>query len=515
MNNTKATPGDRVAFFIRFFWSYCQSGLLWSGFAIISKLRKAPGEPYMTPYLRRTLVLASAFIGSCLSTLAQGKEYQPSVQDADLLKSLYTGFKQQYQQELNDLPSRNRKDFQELYADRWKNIAEKFDKQEIYTAVAAQRYLDTLLYKIVDANPILKASPFHCYFSRSYIPNASYIGEGVILFNMGLFDRLDDESQVVFILCHEIAHYILKHQENSMEKYVMTMNSAEVQSQLRKIKGTEYHQKQQLEQLVKGLSFDSRRHSRDHEAQADSMGVELMRHTGFDLSGALTTLALLDGIDRVSFDTEAGLRRTFDASAYPFKRKWLYKEEGLLGGHAHVAETEISDSLKTHPSCPLRIKLLTPLVESGVNGGGSGAADAGKRGRSYLVDSVKFAMLKESFRYETIEYAFVSGEYTESLFLTLQLLKDRPSDIYLITQTGRVLNGLYQAQKAHRLSKVADLPSPDYPSNYNLLLQFVQNLYLEDIASLSYYYLSPWHPQLDDSPAFRKVYAESAGLVKQ
>lgn len=49
---------------------------------------------------------------------------------------------------------------------------------------------------------------------------------------------------------------------------------------------------------VKGLTFDSRRHSRDHEAQADSMAVELMRHTSYDLHGALTTLALLDSIDK-------------------------------------------------------------------------------------------------------------------------------------------------------------------------------------------------------------------------
>jgi hypothetical protein len=454
----------------------------------------------MNLYLCRTFVLAAVCTTCYLPTLAQGNEFLPSVQDSDLLKSLYTTYQQQYQKELKDLPSRNRKDFQELYADRWKNITEKFDKREIYTAVAAQQYLDTLVREIVRANPMLGEKPFRCYFSRSYIPNASYIGEGIILFNMGLFDRLDNESQAVFILCHEIAHYILRHQENSMNKYVTMMNSEEVQSQLRKIKGAEYHQKQQLDQLVKGLSFDSRRHSRDHEAQADSMGVQLMRHTSFDLTGALTALGLLDSIDKVSFNTEVCLQQTFDAAAYPFKKKWLKKEEGLLGGHTHIKEEEMSDSLKTHPSCPMRIKLLAPMISG--------------TGRRYLVDSVKFETLKEMFRYETIEYAYVSDEYTESLFLTLQLLRERPSDVYLVVQTGKLLNGFYQAQKEHRLSKVADLPSPGYPANYNLLLQFVQNLYLEDLASLSYYYLSRWHPQLDHSTAFKKVYDESVKIIK-
>jgi hypothetical protein len=30
---------------------------------------------------------------------------------------------------------------------------------------------------------------------RPHILNASYMGEGIILFNMGLFERLTDESQ--------------------------------------------------------------------------------------------------------------------------------------------------------------------------------------------------------------------------------------------------------------------------------------------------------------------------------
>ena len=450
----------------------------------------------MNPYLYRILVLAIACTSCYLSTLAQGKEFQPSVQDAGLLKSLYTVYQQRYQQELKELPSRNRKDFEELYADRWKNISKKFDKQEIYTAVEAQQYLDKLVREIVSANPMPGETSIHCYFSRSYIPNASYIGEGIILFNMGLFDRLDDESQVVFILCHEIAHYILRHQENSMEKYVTTMNSEEVQSKLRKIKGTEYHKKEQLDQLVKGLTFDSRRHSRDHEAQADSMGVELMRHTSFDLSGALTALSLLDGIDKTDFDTEASLLHTFNSTDYPFKKKWLHKEEGLFGGHAALQEEELADSLKTHPSCKLRIKLLTPMVVSGGMRGGR-------------ADPKRFDLLKGLFRYEVIEYSYACGEYSESLFLSLELLQQRGGDGYLIAQTGRLLNELFLARKNHTFGRVADLPSPEYSKNYNLLLQWLQNLYIEDLAAINYYFLGAWHPQLDSYSLFKQAYDQS------
>jgi len=466
-------------------------------------------------WLRHTLFnTILLFVGSVIfspTAWAQEKEFEPAAENAALLASLQNQYQLQFKDDLSQLPSANRKDYVEIYHERWKDIQEKFDKQEIYTAAEAQDYLDKLVSVIVKGNPELQNHPFHCYFSRSYIPNAAYIGEGIILFNMGLFDRLTDESQAAFILCHEISHYYLHHQERSIEKYVNTINSPEVQAQLRKIKGAEYHRREQLQSLAKGLTFDSRRHSRDHESEADSMAVVLMRHTTFALAGATSTLALLDSVDKDDFDAETYLQRTFNAGEYPFKKKWLAREEGLLGGHARLkweSQEGVADSLKTHPDCPLRIKLLMPLV--GARGPAFAKASAGEAGRAFLIDSAEFRQLQERSRYEIIEYAFASDEYTQSLWLALELLQQRPADAYAVAQVGRVLNGLYRAQKAHTLGKVVDLPAPDYQENYNSLLQFVQNLYLGDLASISYYFLRPHHPELDQYALFKKAFVDSA-----
>jgi hypothetical protein len=141
-----------------------------------------------------------------------------------------------------------------------------------------------------------------------------------------------------------------RHQEKSIDKYVTTLNSPEVQAQLRKIKGSE----------------------------ADSMAVELMRHTAFALTGATSKLALLDSVDEDRWDAEGYLQRVFNSSDYPFRKKWIALEEGLLGGHAHLkseGQSGLADSLKTHPDRGLRIKLIGPLVTGGdaslVAGGGT------------------------------------------------------------------------------------------------------------------------------------------------
>ncbi len=465
-------------------------------------MHPVPSRPY--PWVLSAVFLSIVLLFPSRFIHAQTGIFSPATEDVSLLSSLSGKYEKQYKDELEQLPSKNKKDYQELYTERWKNIKEKFDKKEIYTALPAQQYLDALVAEIEKANPTLRNHPFKCYFSRSGVPNASFIGEGIIVLNMGLFYRLNNESECAFVLCHEIGHYLLKHIDNSITQYVTTINSEEIQSQLRKINGSEYRKREQLQKLVKGLTFDSRRHSRDHESQADSMAVELMRPTRFDLTGALTALALLDTIDSDSLNTAACLQQTFNAKNYPFQKKWLAKEEGLLGGHARLETDKQADSLKTHPDCTLRIKLLTPQVNSGRTAGAS----------KNVVDPATFESLKKTFRYEIIEYAFASDDYSESLYYTLQLMQGNPSDPYLVAQTGRILNGVYAAQKTHTLSKVVDLPSPGTPPHYNLLLQFIQNLYLENIASINYNYLSQYHPQLDDYQPFKTAYNQSAQIVQ-
>jgi hypothetical protein len=91
-------------------------------------------------------------------------------------------------------------------------------------------------------------------------------------------------------------------------------------------------------------------------------------------------------------------------------------------------------------------------------------------------------------------------------------LQRRPADVYAVAQVGRVMNGLYQAQKGHTLGRVVDMPAPFYPENYNALLQFVQNLYLGEVASISYYFLKAHHPEMDRYALFRKSFEESARI---
>lgn len=423
----------------------------------------------------------------------------PAPQNEATLTSLAAKFEKKYRDFISTLPSENKKDYAEIYQHSWENVKEKFNKREIYTSTSAQQYLDALVSEIKNSNPSLQPLSFDCFFSRSGVPNASYIGEGVILFNMGLFTKLRNESQAAFVICHEISHFYLKHNDSRITKYITLLNSDAVQKELYKIKNSEYKKRQELDKLLEGLSFSTMRHSRDHEGQADSMALVFMRHTRFDVNESLTALALLDSIDADNIEMGDCLQKAFDSKEYAFRKKWLQKEEGLLGGHAQLeTDNSLEDSLKTHPDCLLRVKMLEPEVKRIQN-----------RGKQNINNHATFEELKKVFNYEIIEYAFTSGNYTRSLFYTMKFLQSNSSDPYLIMQAGKIFNGFYTGQKTHTLGKLIDLPSPFFSNGYNQLLQFVQNLYLKDFSQISYYFLKQYNPSLDYYIPFRDTYNAS------
>lgn len=439
--------------------------------------------------------------------ISQQKLFEPSNDNAAFLEEATLTLTDRYNRRIKDLPGKNRDAFIKIYRTRWDHINDIFRKNEIYTNRQAQRFLDGMAGEVVRSNPLLQSLEFNCYFSKSWVPNAACLGEGLILLNLGLFTRLDNESQAAFILCHEMAHLYLQHSEKSIEDYVSTINSKEFQAELKNIKKLDYGKRSEVEKLVKGITFQTRRHGRDHEQSADSMAIVLMRNTRFDLSQSLTAMALLDSVDIVPYNMEELLERCFGTDEYPFQRRWLKKEEGLLGGHAILQKDEqLADSLKTHPDCQKRLHYLEIMVSQ---------ESPGSSSHKKLFDEKEFGDIKKAAGYEIVNYAYNSGNYTRSLLLSLEGLRNRPDDPFLIVQTGKIFNGLFEAQSGHIIGKMVDQPGPYFEPGYNILLQFVQNLYKNEYAAIGYYFLKQYREKMRDYSQFNNEFDKSLQLIKQ
>ncbi len=337
-------------------------------------------------------------------------------------------------------------------------------------------FFQDILDEVVRKNPSLQDLEMRLFVSRYFWPNATCYGEGTLIFNLGLLRRLENEDQVAFIVCHEIAHYYMDHVEHDMHERVEYLHSEELQEQLNRIKKEEYGQYDKASQLLKDYIYDDRRHGRLHEEEADSLGYEFMKHTRYDVSQAVRALEILDEIDHEKYEMDIHIRTLFTFENYTFRDRWLDKEEGMLYQKNLEARNDgewNSDSLKTHPDCDERMRLMTGL---------SGKESIPIKGNETFLEFVKQA------DYEIVQSSFDFGFYGRSLYYAMQLLQHDSDNEYLIRMIGQNLVYLCHAQKKHEFAKHVEKPHSRNEAQYDLLLNFLQNLRFRELALLGYHY---------------------------
>lgn len=407
--------------------------------------------------------------------------YIPGTNDSISLQKTKKLITDKYHSDSALLTGENRKYSLALYRERYKLLSDMFGKGTFYYSSEATQYLESITDEIIRANPILSGLSPHFLFSKEDIPNAYSTGEGTIVFNMGLFVKLQNESQVAFALCHELSHLYLNHSNIAINQYVSTVYSEEFQQKLKDLKKQEYEKNKELDKLAKTVVFSGRRHGRLHETEADSMGLSLMKNTRFSTSESLTCLALLDSIDKDSYDPQKSLPKIFNSASYPFRSSWLKQENSFFGVSVdHPLHYKEEDSLKTHPDCSARITRLRPATEQIKN----------NAALLNPLNSELFKKLQMEFETEEIAYTFKADQVSRCLYLSLQLYDKEPSNIYAATMIGKCLNEMYDHQKTHMLNHIVSLPAPMADKNYNVLLEFIQRINLGDMAAINYFFLN-------------------------
>jgi Zn-dependent protease with chaperone function len=455
--------------------------------------------------MKKSISILVLTIGYSYMLFAQNNApFIPFKDDSLQLDLFKKGISENLKADLSKLDGDYKKEFAKIYKERFENVNELFTNKELLVTDEPQKYLQQLVKTIMAANPELGKRYTNVFFSRAYWPNAYSVGEGTIVFNIGLFTQLENESQMVFVLCHELSHLFLDHGNKAIDQYVTTVYADDFQTMLKKLKKQEYAQNKELNKLEKTIVFSSRRHSRAHEAEADSMAMMFMRNTKFDLKESIACLAILDNIDKESFDTEKGLPTMLNFTAFPFQKNWI-KEENFFGALTDtIVDKKLEDSLKTHPDCSLRMAKLKPIIARFVNSGT----------QKFLTNDVAFKQFKQTFAYEILAYTFSRDQISRCLFIAMKMYMRNPNDLYTATMIGKCFNSLYEHQKTHTLNNAASLPSPKEEKNYNRLLLMIQNVRLQDFAAFSYYFLQQNESKFASDKEFAKTWSASKSNFK-
>lgn len=148
---------------------------------------------------------------------------------------------------------------------------------------AAQKYIETLGERLIPAHqkdlpaddPLKIRFRFYLVQSKSF--DAAAFPNGVVVLHSAVFDVLQNEAQLAFVLAHEISHAVEKHTWQQLH----------------------YHRKELLAMQVGGafvpfgalatnLTADSiqNQYARSLENQADRIGLEWMLAAGYDIREA-------------------------------------------------------------------------------------------------------------------------------------------------------------------------------------------------------------------------------------
>lgn len=370
-----------------------------------------------------------------------------------------------------------------LYEEKLKWVMEHFDKPELVTDTEVNNYISAVMLKLAPAVKELKVPGISVYLSRSGIPNAFTPGYNTVFINAGLFTRIQNEAQLAFVLCHEMAHLFLKHGEEAADQYLSSIQSREFKEKVAAIKKQQFGQGRAIEELFKKFSFDSRRHNRFKETAADSLAITWLSQTEYSPGQVMDCLSVLDAVDADLCNTKQVFEKYLSAVEYPVKPGYFGTERRSVFGiaaYADDAETlQVKDSLRTHPDCKQRIVYAGRMIPEAVRNTGS----------KFLINDAQFYDLQQKLQNEIIEFTLNHEKTSRGFFYAIEQLNANDQNPFAAIGISRAFIQLYEAQKNHTLGKHTDLPNPQlYTRSYNELLYFIQHATLTDLLQINYYF---------------------------
>ncbi|OWK74897.1 peptidase M48 [Flavobacteriaceae bacterium JJC] len=311
--------------------------------------------------------------------------------------------------------------------------------------------------------------------AKDNAPNAFCIQDGVFVVNMGLFNWIDNEEQLISILGHELGHKLLSHSENWQKKLIETEQNSK--TQVSEIYSSKINKSEKAFKLYKNQIYESGVFRRKNESAADSIGYVMYRNTGLKKSEYINSLRNLQKFDTISptvVKVET-YHRLFSSAEHPFKEKWLKMEDFSAYDYSNFKERLNKDSLSTHPEVVERISLLKKNFP-----------EISQDEASVKSENKDFLALKKTARFEILPNFYHSEDYGLGIYTAMQFLQDGEEESYYKNWLGKNFAKIYEARKNYNLNRYLDRVDPKNQSeSYRQFLNFMWNLSLDDIKNIA------------------------------
>lgn len=299
------------------------------------------------------------------------------------------------------------------------NYRALFSSGLILYGTPLNNYVDAVADRVLASAPELRKQ-LRFYVLRSTDVNACAYENGVILVNTGLLAQLQNESELAFILAHEVIH---------IEEGHIRAEREAAKKERRKVKNSDG--------LFTGLTAQTR--SREHETEADRLAFSRY------FSKTSYSYEALDGVFDVlqysylPFDEIPFNRRFVEAACYHFP------DEYFLAAVTPVrAREDYVDTLSSHPNLQKRREWVRTQV-----------AVANNSGRSdFLQPEALFREIRDMARFECIDLWLTHHEYADAFYNSYVMAQTYPDNNFLRRAFSMSLYGIAMHKENSQIEEV-------------------------------------------------------------
>lgn len=355
----------------------------------------------------------------------------------------------------------------EVYSEVQNNFLEKINSDNFICDDKINPYLQKLMDEVLTKNGI-KKDEYRILLSKNSSINAYNTGDGTIVVHYGLFLALDNEDELVFVISHEMGHQFLNHVKGDIESYAKISTSAEMVAKTKEIERQKYGKATKANDLLKDITYQKYDRRRKKEIEADSLGLMFYKKTLRNPKAAIKVLEKLDAADNEQDSlTIADYKFIFEKGGFLVKQKYFAEEQSLFAKYDKDKRIDV-DSLKSHPDCTTRIKLVKEHLDNA-------------NSESYST-SASFSEIKKNSVYQNLMNLFYSERYGISLYEALKLYKKDEQNPILKNIIYLNLVKIYDSRINYTINRY--VPSHDNINNtasLNRFVSFVNNIKTTDL----------------------------------
>lgn len=358
----------------------------------------------------------------------------------------------------------------EIYSEIQESFLEKIESNDFMCSDDTNLYLQGLMAEILMKNNI-KAEEYKILLSKNSEINAYNTGDGTVVINYGLFLAVENEDELVFVICHEIGHQHLNHVKTEIEAFTRLSTSEDIIAKTKEIRKQKYGKATKASDLMKSIRYQNYSKRRKKEIEADSIGLAFYKKTLRNPKAAINILAKLNDADLESDSLiVADYKKIFEKNGFIAKQKYFDEEKSLFSKYDYSKEMKV-DSLKSHPDCTTRIKLIEKHIHNTL-------------GESFSSPQ-HFLDIKKNSAYQNLFNLFSSERYGISLYEALKLYKNNDEDAVLKKIIYLNLIKIYDSRVNYTINRY--VPSHDNLANsasLNRFVSYINNIKLNDFQTI-------------------------------